>query len=154
MYLHRISNLIDQEFALVKPSVKVTKFSSLTKLKIDLVVHQNLETIHHNVYISNQIARHPKHNEKFSYFEQDLTNCSARVYCKWKSKSLLDKNVLNLYKNTFKARIRNQTFIWSGGKGTFFGIHKDSSDELVLNYVVYGMKKWWIIKKSKEKMFR
>ena len=55
---------------------------------------------------------------------------------------------------SFQKSHRNAPFFWSGRKGTFFAIHKDGIDELVLNYVIYGKKKWWIIKKEKEELFK
>lgn len=42
---------------------------------------------------------------------------------------------------------------WKGTQGTFFGLHQDGTDEMVLNYVVEGRKKWWIVHKHKEEEF-
>ena len=76
------------------------------------------------------------------------------LYKKWKGQSLFDTSIINLSKNTFKVQERNQSTFWGGGKGTFFGLHRDAKDEMIANYVVYGRKKWWIIKKAKRNLFQ
>lgn len=71
-----------------------------------------------------------------------------RHYARFGGPSLFDPKL-------FPELTKNQQHgLWIGGRSTKFGIHRDG-DHLALNYLHRGGPKvWWIVKKSKEKIFR